>query len=150
MSSCPTHGLEVREQLHQMKCRSAIGPDGISVHLLREIASHDVHQHDLVDLVNHIVRTQEQPQSWNTSFLALLAKCKMPASPSDLRPICVSSAFHKLVSRLVCSRCLPLVRRGSKISCCGKSRQAADLIGGVSRVRDVSKEWCEPFILCQA
>ena len=140
---------EVREQLQHMKCASAVGPDGISVHLLREVASHDLHQHGLVDLINHIVRTQEQPNSWGTSFLALLAKCKMPKAASDLRPICVSSAFHKLVSRLVCTRCLPVIRRGSKISCCGKSRQTADLIGSVSRMRDVTKEWGEPLLLCK-
>ena len=141
--------VDVRSELQQMKCRSAVGPDGISAHLLREIASHDNLQHGLLDLINHIVRTQEQPASWERSFLALLAKCKSPKMPSDLRPICVSSAFHKLISRLVCSRCLPLVRRGSRISCCGKQRQTADLIGSVSRVRDVCKEWCQPLLLCK-
>ncbi|CAE7219725.1 unnamed protein product [Symbiodinium microadriaticum] len=141
--------LDVRVELQQMKTRSAVGPGGISVHLLREIASHDTLQYGLLDLINHIVRTQEQPSAWEESFLALLAKCKSPSRPSDLRPICVSSAFHKLISRLVCARCLPLVRRGSRISCCGKGRQSADLVGSISRIRDVTKEWCEPLLLCK-
>ena len=141
--------LDVRVELQQMKTRSAVGPDGISVHLLREIASHDTLQLGLLDLINHIVRTQEQPRAWEESFLALLAKCKSPSKPSDLRPICVSSAFHKLISRLVCARCLPLLRQGSLISCCGKSRQSADLVGSISRIRDVTKEWCVPLLICK-
>ncbi|CAE7331010.1 pol [Symbiodinium sp. CCMP2592] len=141
--------LDLRVELQEMKCRSAVGPDGIGVHLLRECVDHDVVGPNLLSLVNHIVKTRELPSSWERSFLALLAKCRLPAQPSDLRPICVSSAFHKLVNRLVCARTLPLMRQGSKISCCGKGRQAADLIGCLSRLRDVTKEWCQPLILCK-
>ncbi|CAE7358653.1 pol [Symbiodinium sp. CCMP2592] len=141
--------LEVRTELRQMRCRSAIGPDGISVHLLRELASHDSLSDQLVGLINHIVKTQETPENWNVSFLALLAKCSCPRRPKDLRPICVSSAFNKLVNRLVCMRALPKLRRGSCISACGRGRQAADLIGGISRIRDVIHEWRMPALLCK-
>ena len=140
---------DVRAELQNMKCRSAVGPDKIGVHLLRCMADHEVLASGLVDLINHIVRTQQLPAIWEKSFLALLAKCKEPRVPGDLRPICVSSAFHKLVSRLVCSRTLPLLRRPSRISCCGKGRQAADLIGAVTRIRDTTKEWKLPLLLCK-
>ncbi|CAE7836114.1 unnamed protein product [Symbiodinium sp. CCMP2592] len=141
--------LDVRTELQGMKCRSAVGPDGIGVHLLREIASHDLLGPRLLNLVNFIVESRQLPHSWEKSFLALLAKCKVPKDVGDLRPICVSSAFHKLVNRLVCARALPIMRRGSKISCCGKGRQAADLIGAISRLRDITKEWRHPLILCK-
>eukprot|EP00439_Symbiodinium_sp_Y106_P081906 s980_g21.t1 len=141
--------LELREELQGMKCKSAVGPDGIGVHLLRTMASHDDLGPQLLDLINYIVRTQAVPSSWNVSFLALLAKVEQPAGPGDLRPICVSSAFNKLVNRLVCSRTLPLLRRGSRVSACGKGRQAADLIGAISRVRDVVHEWKSPALICK-
>ncbi|CAE7458749.1 unnamed protein product [Symbiodinium sp. CCMP2592] len=141
--------IDVRAELHGMKCKSAVGPDGIGVHLLRELAEHEVLGEQFLELINHIVEHRELPGSWHTSFLALLAKINLPTQPSDLRPICVSSAFHKLVNRLVCARALPLMRKGSKISCCGKGRQAADLLGTISRMRDVTKEWSEPLILCK-
>ncbi|CAE6965614.1 unnamed protein product [Symbiodinium sp. CCMP2592] len=141
--------LDVRTELQGMKCRSAVGPDGIGVHLLRELASDEIHGPRLLSLINHIVKTRQLPNSWETSFLALLAKVSFPKGPGDLRPICVSSAFHKLINRLVCSRALPVMRRGSKISCCGKGRQAADLLGTVSRLRDVTKEWRHPLLLCK-
>ncbi|CAE7745388.1 unnamed protein product [Symbiodinium sp. CCMP2592] len=140
---------DVRTELQQMKCRSAVGPDGISVHLLREMSTHETLGEQLLHLINHIVETQETPEIWNVSFLALLAKCAHPLKPNDLRPICVSSAFNKLVNRLVCARTLPLLRRGSKISACGRGRQAADLIGGMSRIRDVIHEWRMPALVCK-
>ena len=140
---------ELIEELGQMRCRSAVGPDQIGVHLLREIARHECLGGQLLGLVNHIVESLQLPCSWEHSFLALLAKVPRPLKPSDLRPICVSSAFNKLVNRLVCRRVLPVMRDGSKISCCGKGRQGADLVGGISRVRDVAREWKLPVLLCK-
>ncbi|CAE7254887.1 pol [Symbiodinium sp. CCMP2592] len=140
---------DIRVELQGMKCRSAVGPDGIGVHLLRELASHAEYSHQLADLINHIVATQQTPRNWNVSFLALLAKCSTPRKPGDLRPIAVSSAFNKLVNRLVCSRILPHLRRGSRISACGRGRQAADLIGATSRIRDVVHEWRVPCLFCK-
>ena len=95
---------DIIAELQQMKCRSAVGPDGISVHLLRSVAAHETIGADFCALVNHIIATQEIPANWHKSFLALLAKVPSPQRPQDLRPICVSSAFNKLVNRLACSR----------------------------------------------
>ena len=140
---------EVVTELNQMKCRSAVGPDGIGVHLLRTIAVDEELGGDFLALVNHIVETQQVPPNWGRSFLALLAKVPLPQQAKDLRPICVSSAFNKLVNRLTCSRVLPALRVGSKISCRGKGRQSADLVGCISRVRDVCKEWKMPSLVCK-
>ena len=41
------------------------------------------------------------------------------------------------------------MRRGSRISCCGKGRQAADLVGCLARIRDVTKEWKLPLLLAK-
>ena len=140
---------DIREVLHEMKPNSAVGPDGISVAFLRSAASDDVVGPQVLSLVNHIVSTLAMPAEWEKSFLALLAKISTPLKPSDLRPICVSSAFHKMVSKLVCRRALPAIRSGSKVSGCGKGRQAADVIGTMSRVRDVTAEWGLPTLLCK-
>eukprot|EP00439_Symbiodinium_sp_Y106_P074342 s1137_g14.t1 len=141
--------LEMRTELQCMKMSSAVGPDGISVHLLRCIAEDELLGEELLQLINHIVHSLELPVNWRKSFLALLAKKDFPESPKDLRPICVSSAFHKLVSRMVCARTMPLLRTGSPISGCGKGRQAADVIGMISRARDVVHEWKVPLLLCK-
>eukprot|EP00439_Symbiodinium_sp_Y106_P050246 s3649_g6.t1 len=140
---------DLREVLQEMKPNSAVGPDGISVSFLRCAVSDDVVGPQVLALVNHIVSTLSLPTEWEKSFLALLAKVSMPVKPSDLRPICVSSAFHKMVSKLVCRRALPAIRRGSKLSGCGKGRQAADAIGTMSRLRDVTAEWRLPTLMCK-
>ena len=141
--------IDMRTELQTMRARSAVGPDLVGVHLLREIANHDTLAYDMLDLINHIVSTLALPEIWDKSFLALLAKCPNPQRVNDLRPICVSSTFQKLISKMVCARALPGLRRGSRISCCGRGRQSADLIGCISRIRDTTKEWKLPFILCK-
>ena len=139
--------LDVRVELQAMRARSAVGPDGLGVDFLRHAASHETIGPQLCELINHIVSTLATPASWKKSFLALLAKTKQPQHPGDLRPIAVSSAFNKLVNRLVCTRAMPACRRGSPVSACGKGRQAADLIGAASRIRDVVREWRLPALL---
>ncbi|CAE7535945.1 Retrovirus-related Pol polyprotein from type-2 retrotransposable element R2DM [Symbiodinium microadriaticum] len=141
--------LEVRTVLQEMKAGSAVGPDGVSVSLLRHIASHDCLGPQFLSLINHIVESLELPESWHDNFLALLAKVDRPKKPKDLRPICVSSALHKMITKLVCTRVMPQMRTGSRISGCGKGRQAADVIGCLSRVRDVVQEWKEPMLMCK-
>ena len=140
---------EAREVLQQMKVNIAVGPDGIGVSFLRHALSDEVVGPQLMSLVNHIVRSFELPEEWERNFLALLANYESPLKPGDLRPICVSSVFHKMVTKLVCTRAMPVMRTGSKISGCGKGRQAADVIGTITRVRDVVHEWKIPLLLCK-
>ena len=89
------------------------------------------------------------PEQWGDNFLALLAKVDIPSRPGELRPICVSSALQKLVNKIVCARTMPAMRRGSTISGCGKGRQAADVLGTLCRVRDVTQEWKMPALVCK-
>ena len=140
---------DAREVLQGMKVNSAVGPDGISVSFLRHAMNDDKVGPQILSLVNHIVCTGESPVHWSVNFLALLAKCECPIRPSDLRPICVSSVFHKMVTKMVCLRTMPIMRTGSRISGCGKGRQAADVIGTVTRLRDVCQEWKVPLLLCK-
>ena len=140
---------EVRQQLGQMKSGSAVGPDQIGVDLLRAIVSHELLAGDLVDIINHIVRNTEVPESWDQSLLALLAKVDVPQGPHELRPIAMSSALQKLVSRLVMHRTFPILRRGTDICCSGKNRQAADLVGCLTHLRDVTHEWRMPLLIAK-
>ncbi|CAE7268350.1 unnamed protein product [Symbiodinium sp. CCMP2592] len=141
--------LDIRVALQDMKTHSAVGPDGISVHFLRVAASDDTIAPQLLELVNHIASTCELPEIWRDNFLALIAKVDFPSKPTDLRPICVSSAFHKMINKMICARVMPTLRSGSLISGCGKGRQAADVIGAIGRVRDVTVEWQLPTLLCK-
>ncbi|CAE7674710.1 unnamed protein product, partial [Symbiodinium sp. CCMP2456] len=140
---------EVFECLSHMRPHTAVGLDMVCVDLLKAIVLHDTLGEQLVDLINHIIFHNEQPADWSTSVLALLAKCPSPAAPGDLRPICVGSNFEKLANRLIMGRVFPALRRGSRISTCGKGRQVADLIGAITRLRDMAHEWREPLLIAK-
>ena len=143
----PVTREELCEEVGKMKKNVSVGPDGVNVGLLVHLLYNPVLGPQLVDLVNHIIRENEPQHEWRVSFLALLAKCTTPSEPKDLRPICMSSAFGKLVNRVIIARLFPALRRGSKISACGKGRQSADLIGCLSRLRDVVREWDESVLV---
>ncbi|CAE7312415.1 pol [Symbiodinium sp. KB8] len=140
---------EIFETLSHMKPHAAVGEDIICVDLLKAIVLHDNLGEQFVALLNHIVHHNQQPESWGVSILALLAKCADPAAPGDLRPICVGSNFAKLTNRLVMARVFPVLRRGSRCSTCGKNRQVADLVGVMTRMRDMLHEWREPLLIAK-
>ena len=140
---------EIFETLSHMRPHAAVGSDLVCVDLLKAVTLHAELGDQLVALVNQIVRENQQPADWNTSILALLAKCKQPSGPADLRPICIGSNFCKLTNRLVMGRVFPILRRGSRVSACGKGRQVADLVGAMTRVRDMSHEWREPLLIAK-
>ncbi|CAE7736685.1 unnamed protein product [Symbiodinium necroappetens] len=140
---------DLHAELGRMKLRAAVGPDLIGVDLLRHLAAHDTLGHDLLDIINHVVEHGAVPTAWDKSLLALLAKVDVPSGPADLRPIAMSSALQKLVSKMVMARTFPHIRQASDISCCGKNRQAADLVGSLSRIRDVAKEWRMPLLVAK-
>ena len=146
---CPVSREELCEEVSKMKKNVSVGPDGVSVDLLVHLLYSPCLGNQVVDLVNHIIRENEPQHEWRVSFLALLAKCTTPSEPKDLRPICMSSSFCKLVNRVIIGRLFPALRRGSKISACGKGRQSADLIGSLSRVRDVIREWDESILIAK-
>ena len=140
---------ELRAEIGKMKKRTAVGVDMVSIELLSSLASHEQHAPDLLGIFNQCIRDNAKPQAWNTSILALLAKVVTPLGPSDLRPIAMSLAASKLANRLVMSRVFPHLRGGTDVSCCGKNRQAADLVGCMTRLRDMTREWKIPLLVAK-
>ncbi|CAE7240353.1 unnamed protein product, partial [Symbiodinium sp. CCMP2456] len=140
---------QIRDELSKMKPQASVGPDQIGVDLLRKLVDHDALKGDFVDIINHVVFHNFAPESWRHSLLALLAKVDVPTGPHELRPIAMSSALQKLTSRLVMSRTFPALRKGTEFACCGKGRQAADLVGCFTRLRDMCKEWRIPLLVAK-
>ena len=137
---------EVSETIGEMNANKSVGPDAIGVDLLKYIIVHDTLGDEFTDLVNYTVRTTQTPGEWDTSLLALLAKVETPMKAKDLRPISMSSNAQKCINKLVMKRVFPHVRRPSSASCCGRGRQTADLIGGMTRLRDTVREWKLPML----
>ncbi|CAE7295584.1 unnamed protein product [Symbiodinium sp. CCMP2456] len=142
----PFNWEDIGAALSEMRANSSVGEDGIGVDLLRHVHQHEQLGSQLVDLINDTVKATHCPTSWDTSLLALLAKVDVPTRPKDLRPISMSSAAQKCINKLVMGRVFPCLRRPSGASCCGRTRQSADLIGGITRLRDITREWKLPMV----
>ena len=135
---------EMTAALDGMKTTAALGPDGVGVHLLQRLLEEQPAA--LAGVVQDCV-TGDLPAGWDTSLLALLPKIRQPTQPSELRPIAMSSAVQKFVTRVVMNRCFHLVRRPCRWAASGKGRQVADLVAAVGRLRDMGREWRTGIVL---
>ncbi|CAE7354544.1 unnamed protein product, partial [Symbiodinium sp. CCMP2456] len=131
--------LEVGCALNQMRASASLGPDKIGVDLLRCLHAHAPQQ--LARLFNEVLYTGVLPEEWNTSLLALLPKTRWPKGAHELRPIAMSSAAMKTMSKIVMARSFEDIRQPSPRACAGRNRGCADLHGACGRLRDMTREW---------
>ncbi|CAE7746092.1 unnamed protein product [Symbiodinium microadriaticum] len=135
----PITVLEVGETLAKMRARSSVGHDGVSVDLLRRIF--EEHPNCLCELLTAVLATGCFPADWGDSLLALLPKTLWPTTARELRPIALSSAGMKLMSKIIITRAFSYLRDPSPWSACGCGRSTADLHGCMGRQRDLCGEW---------
>ncbi|CAE7810020.1 unnamed protein product [Symbiodinium sp. CCMP2592] len=135
----PVQAEEVWGALEGMKAQAALGPDGVSVPLLKQLMHEQPEQ--LCRLVDETILHPSLPDEWHKSFLALLAKVSTPTGVGQLRPIAMSCTLQKMITRVVMNRCFDSIRSTCRWASSGKGRQVADLIGAVSRFRDHCREW---------
>ena len=122
-----------------MRARSSVGHDGVSVDLLRRIF--EEHPNCLCELLTAVLATGCFPADWGDSLLALLPKTLWPTTARELRPIALSSAGMKLMSKIIITRAFSYLRDPSPWSACGCGRSTADLHGCMGRQRDLCGEW---------
>ena len=135
----PITSDEVARALTGMRASSSLGPDKIGVDLLRCL--HARCPHELACLFSDVLRTGCLPADWGASLLALLPKTQWPRSVAELRPIAMSSAAFKTLSRVVMERSFDQLRFGCPWSSSGRNRGCADMHGAMSRLRDMVREW---------
>ena len=135
----PVTGEEVATALGKMKPRSALGPDGVGVDLLKKVF--EAHPGALCRLLGETLWSGELPLRWGESLLALLPKTKVPQSEKELRPIAMSCAGMKLMAKIAMGRTFHSLREASPWSACGAGRSTADLHGVLGRLRDMTREW---------
>ena len=135
----PVQPEEVWNALGGMKAQAALGPDGVSVPLLKQLMHEQPRA--LCDLIGERILCDKFPEDWHVSFLALLAKVAVPTGVNQLRPIAMSCTLQKLITRIIMNRCFDTVRTSCRWASSGKGRQVADMIGAVSRFRDNCREW---------
>ena len=111
----------------------------MSVDLIKRVF--EEHPDALCELLTDVLHSGSFPDGWGDSLLALLPKTLWPTTAKELRPIAMSSAGMKLMSKVVMGRTFRFLRDPSPWSACGCGRSTADLHGCMGRLRDMSREW---------
>ncbi|RNA24746.1 RNA-directed DNA polymerase from mobile element jockey-like [Brachionus plicatilis] len=99
--------INVGEQLRNVKSTSA-GPDGISGKLLYSARLKLVSP--LVTIFNHCVNKGIVIDEWRLGNITPIPKVQNPATPSDMRPIAITSTPCKIMERIITKQILRLVR----------------------------------------
>ncbi|CAE7274757.1 unnamed protein product [Symbiodinium sp. CCMP2592] len=135
----PIQAEEVAKSLSSMRARSSLGPDGVSVDVLRKIL--EAHPDRLCALLDEVLRDGVLPEEWGESLLALLPKTVEPKTARELRPIAMSCSSMKLLSKIVMGRSFQALRDPAPWSACGCGRSTADMHAVMGRLRDMCHEW---------
>ena len=101
----PVSLQEVKTGLNRASLRSSPGPDRVTYGQLRR-----VDPQELVDWMNAILLTKSPPETLLSGLVTVIPKKRNPKSPSDYRPITVTSTFLRLLHSVLASRwdsCLP-------------------------------------------
>ncbi|XP_075543106.1 uncharacterized protein LOC142576707 [Dermacentor variabilis] len=93
---------EVRTVLHNLKSKSAPGPDGISNKLLKNLDDRSIKY--LTGEVNATWRDGVVPEQWKTALTVLIPKAGKVPSIDNLRPISLTSCVGKVAEHEVLNR----------------------------------------------
>ena len=81
------------------------------------------------------------PEEWNQVVMILIPKLGLPVHPSQLRPICLSSAVSKVFARMLLCRTSWALKYSGPAQTMGESRQPADYIWTINRILQLEAEW---------
>ena len=133
---------ELSEALGKGLMKKAVGADQVSHELLVEIGRDEQGSALLLEWFNKLLHAQEElPEDWSTTIMIILPKISKPATPKDLRPICLGSATSKLFSRMLLRRTMPALKYGTPSQVMGEGRQTTDYLRSMSRLMQLEQEW---------
>ena len=132
---------ELRAVLQKGKRRKAVGLDGTSYEFLKGLCQDQMSEQSLLMWLESVCMGAPIPEAWLTTIITLLPKKDKPGSPSDLRPISLSSAVGKVFGGLLLGRTrMVLAPQGpEQYALCG--RQTADYLFAVFRTFALETEW---------
>jgi len=81
---------------------TATEPDGLPSWFLR--LSAPIFAAPLADLINKSIRHSKVPTQWKSSLIKPIPKVASPSSPSDYRPISITSVLSRFTERIITTR----------------------------------------------
>ncbi|CAE7940376.1 unnamed protein product, partial [Symbiodinium necroappetens] len=132
---------ELREVVRKGRTGKAVGLDLTSYELLKELCKDPTSEQSLLMWMESVRVGATIPEAWLTTIITLLPKKTKPESPSDLRPISLSSAVGKVYGGLLLSRTRrALLPRGPE-QCALGGRQTSDYLFTVMKTFALETEW---------
>ena len=132
---------ELHKALSKGKTGKSVGGDGVSLELLRATAEQPEGETELLRWVNSILHTGDMPSNWTQSIMVLLPKITRPVRAAQSRPISISSATERAFSRMVLSRCQPLLALRQSWQTSGPHKQTADYLHAIYKMFECEREW---------
>ena len=137
----PFQVSELREVVAKGRRGKAVGFDLTSYELVKELCKDPVSEGSLLAWMETIRLGAPVPEAWMTTIITLLPKKIKPESPSDLRPISLSSAVGKVYGGLLLQRTRQALRPRGPEQCALGGRQTADYLFAVMRTFACETEW---------
>ena len=106
--------VDVRKKLRNLKMNKASGPDLLHVNVLKNVLDLDV---PLAYIFNLSLRSGHIPQDWRDANITPLFKKGSRSSPSNYRPVSLTSQVVKVMERLIQDKLVNFLERNKIISC---------------------------------
>jgi len=91
---------EVVYFLSALQLGKASGPDGISPHMLKNIASSIAPS--ITDIFNYSLQCGQLPMQWKTAMIVPIPKSTNKSAPGNYRPVSLTCILCKLLEKHVC------------------------------------------------
>ena len=104
---------DVLQMLKSLKINKFPGPDGHHPHVLQEMA--EALADPLISVLNKILSTGTLPQLWKYANVTPFFKKSKKSSPSNYRPVSLTSVICKLMESLVRDHIVKHMNRNSQI-----------------------------------
>ena len=137
----PFHVDELRAVVKNGKNRKAVGVDGTSYELLKGLCQDPLSEQSLLMWLESVRMGAPIPEAWMTTIITMLPKKAKPGSPSDIRPISLSSAVGKVFGGLLLGRTRQVLKPQGSAQCAHGGRQTADYLFTVFRTFSLETEW---------
>ena len=123
-----------------------VGPDLVSAEFLLALSQAPGGLQALTAMFQEVYDSARLPSDWSISVLALFPNQVQPTTPSQLRPIALSSHTGKVFSRIMLARVGGCLEATGPQQMATRGRQSADMVWVAKHLFSLSREWRVPAI----
>ena len=93
--------MDIKLTARQMKVRTAVGPDDVSLRVLLDLCANDNFAACLAEAFTQVLIRGTIPEEWRSSWWILIPKVEVPKSVKDFRSIAVTNCVYRLFMKII-------------------------------------------------